>query len=261
MSLKFRIVLSLACAALALVSFWSYGSTVRAEADQVRQEALERYGGEVVQLVVANRDLAAGEQLGTADVSQVDWLVDLAPEDGMATLDQVVGRIVTVPVAKGAPLCGLNFREDAPGMEVPEGRVAVSLGMSDRSGIPREARAGSVMAAYAVGDVDVRLVSADLVVLSVSGTSRGDSALSVAVRPEEVTAVLLASARGSLRLVLPAQGMPSLGDTGPESVEEAGAGDGEVAPGSTDVEPADVEADDAGSEGAPVQRNEEGEVA
>lgn len=220
MSLRFRIVLSLACAALSLLAFWSYGSHVREEADQVRQEALERYGGEVVGLVVANRGIAAGEQLGISDVSEVDWLVDLAPEGSIGSLEDVLGATVTVPVAKGAPLTELNLREESVGMEVPEGRVALSIPVTDRTGVPREAHAGSVLAAYAIGDIDVRLVSADLVVLSVPGVARGESVLSVAAWPEEVTSVLLASARGELRLVLPAEGLPPLDGSAPAEVGE-----------------------------------------
>ena len=210
MSLRFRIILSAACAALSLLAFWSYGSQVRSEADQVRQEAMERYGGEVVSLVVANRALEAGEQVGMADVSVVDWLVDLAPEGCLTSLDAVLGMSVTVPVAKGAPLTDLNFRTGSDAMEVPEGRIAISVPATDKTGVPREVRAGSVLAAYALGDNDVRLISADLVVLSTPGESavaRGDSSLSVAASPEEVATLLLASARGELRLVLPADDM------------------------------------------------------
>ena len=234
MSLRFRIILSAACAALSLLAFWSYGSQVRSEADQVRQEAMERYGGEVVSLVVANRALEAGEQVGMADVSVVDWLVDLAPEGCLTSLDAVLGMSVTVPVAKGAPLTDLNFRTGSDAMEVPEGRIAVSVPATDKTGVPREVRAGSVLAAYALGDTDVRLISADLVVLSTPGEgamARGDSALSVAVKPEEVTTLLLASARGELRLVLPADDMGTLDGLAPaaptEVPEEAAQDDAE----------------------------------
>ena len=103
-----------------------------------------------------------------------------------------------------------------------------------KTGVPREVRAGSVLAAYALGDTDVRLISADLVVLSTPGEgamARGDSALSVAVMPEEVTTLLLASARGDLRLVLPADDMGTLDGLAPaaptEVPEEAAQDDAE----------------------------------
>ena len=91
-----------------------------------------------------------------------------------------------------------------------------------------------MLAAYALGDTDVRLISADLVVLSTPGEgamARGDSALSVAVKPEEVTTLLLASARGELRLVLPADDMGTLDGLAPaaptEVPEEAAQDDAE----------------------------------
>lgn len=157
---------------------------------------------------------------------------------------------VTVPVPKGAPLTELNFREATTGIEVPEGRIALSVPVTDRVGLPREVRAGSVIAAYAVGDLEVRLVSGDLMVLSVPGEaslSRSDASLSVAVWPEVVSDVLLASARGELRLALPGEGVEGLGEAGPP--RDVGAEEGEAQ--------ADADAPDASGKG----RDEQGDPA
>ena len=57
MSLRFRVVFALSCAVLTLLAFTSYAGQVRAEAEKVRSDAIARYGGEVVSLVVTNRQI------------------------------------------------------------------------------------------------------------------------------------------------------------------------------------------------------------
>ena len=211
MSLKFRIAISLACAVLAALIFLSYGDQVRAEAEQVRSEAIARYGGEVVSIVVSNRALEAGETISSADVTQRDWVADLVPEGAYTSMDEVVGKGVTVPVAKGAPICELNFRTDEEQLEVPKGMVAVSVPLTDRTGVPVDIAPGSKVIAYATNDEGTTLVAEDVVVLSMPGASAMGTAttLTLAVAPDTVPAILTASAEGTLRLVAPADDVES----------------------------------------------------
>ena len=208
MSLRLRVAISLACAVLVGIVFVAYAERVRAEAEGVRSEALARYGGEVVSVVVANRALERGEMVSAADVSERDWLVELVPENVSTSMDDVVGRAVTVPVAKGAPLCALNFREEAGGLAVPEGQVAVSVPLTDRTGVPLDVAPGSVAIAYATDDEGTALLSEGVTVLEAPEASSGlSSSLTLAVAPEAVPKILTASAEGTLRLVVPAEGV------------------------------------------------------
>lgn len=206
MSFKFRIALSLACAVLAALIFLSYGDHIRADAEQVRSEAIARYGGEIVSIVVSNRTLEAGETISAADVTQCDWVADLVPEGAFTNLDEVIGKGVTVPIAKGAPVCDLNFRTNDEQLEVPQGMVAVSVPLTDRTGVPVEVVAGSNVIAYATSDEGTTLVTEDVVVLSMPESSSIGAAatLTLAVSPDTVPVVLTASAEGTLRIVVPA---------------------------------------------------------
>ena len=206
MSFKFRIALSLACAVLAALIFLSYGDHIRADAEQVRSEAIARYGGEIVSIVVSNRTLEAGETISAADVTQCDWVADLVPEGAFTNLDEVIGKGVTVPIAKGAPVCDLNFRTNDEQLEVPQGMVAVSVPLTDRTGVPVEVVAGSNVIAYATSDEGTTLVTEDVVVLSMPESSSIGAAatLTLAVSPDAVPVVLTASAEGTLRIVGPA---------------------------------------------------------
>ena len=87
---RFRLLLSGSCALLSAVLCLAYGEHIREESERVRAEALERYGGEVVTLVVATEGIEAGESVSRSNASERDWLVDLAPENAVTGLDAVL---------------------------------------------------------------------------------------------------------------------------------------------------------------------------
>lgn len=214
MTRRVRLAVSGLCALLAVSLCLLYGRQVREEVERERTEALERYGGEVVSLVIATKDIEAGEAVDGSNVTERDWLADLAPSDAVTSVDSVIGREASVPVAEGVPLTSLNFREVEGVVEVPPDRVAVSVPVSDDLGVSDTLSAGSNLAAYEV-DEGTTLISSEVQVLSSGqeGASIVSSGtLTVAVRPEDVAPILSASGRGSLRLALP--GDEALADIG-----------------------------------------------
>lgn len=229
MSLKFRVLVSCACAALAAMLCVLCADHAREEAERTRNEALERYGGETVSLVVAIDGLEAGDVVTSTNVSVRDWITDLAPAEAVTSLDDVMGLRLSEPVAAGAPLTSLNFRERDEVAEIPSGHVAVGVPLSDKLGLSTGAAVGSRVVAYEVGDSATRLLSSDVTVLSApatSGSAARPGQLSIAVPPDDVTAVLTAGAAGDLRLVQPAD---DVGDLGSQDV----AAPDEVAPAET----------------------------
>ena len=203
---RLRLVVAGTTAVLAAVTCALYGQQVREEAQRVRAEALERYGGEVVSLVVATKPIEAGQVIDRQNVSEREWLVDLAPAGAVRGIDEVLGTEVTVPAAEGAPLTELNFRDEQGALEVPEGLVAISVPLSDDLALPSSVEAGSTLAAYAVTQDGVRLVSGSVQVIGAASEQDGLLAageLTLAVAPEDVAALLSASASGALRLALP----------------------------------------------------------
>lgn len=207
MSRRFRMILAGAFALLGVVACLAYADSVRTEAQRVRSDALARFGGEVALLVVAEHALEAGDVVGETSVSVREWVADLAPEGALTSLEEVVGREVSVPVAAGAPLTELNFRDGQALAEVPAGHVAVSVPVSEKLGIARGVTRGSRVSAYEVADQTPRLIARDVEVLSELGAQTGmvaNQQLTIAMRPSEVSAVLAASTNGTLRLVMPA---------------------------------------------------------
>lgn len=206
MTARLRIVISVACAVAAMAACASYANGVRADADRQRDEALERYGGEVVNLVVATDSLEAGDVISQTNVEEREWLVDLAPADAQTSLDAVIGKTVTEPVAQGAPLSALNFRDVAAAVSVPSGHVALSIPLTDKLGISREVAAGSDAMAYSANGDGARLIARDVSILAVPATTKTSTtgSLTLAVLPGDVQPILVASASGDLRIVLPA---------------------------------------------------------
>jgi pilus assembly protein CpaB len=222
MSTRFRIILSLACAALAVMGCLAYADSVRREAERVRADALERFGGEVASLVVATQQLEAGDVVTERNVAVRDWLADLAPQGAVTSLDETIGREVHTPVSEGMPLTELAFRDESELADVPAGHVALSVPVTDKLGIARGVRRGAHVSAYAVDGDGPRLIASDVQVLSELGTTSGIVAtqqVTIAVLPDDVAAVLGASASGDLRLVMPA-----------DDVEADGAQDGSEPP-------------------------------
>ncbi len=210
---RLRYVLAGACALLCALFCALYGEHVRSEAELARAEVLERYGGEVVQLVVASEALEAGDSVDRQNVTVRDWLVDLAPDEAVTSLDEVLGLVVTVPVAAGVPLTATNFRDSEEVVDVPSGHVAISLSVTDKLGLPSSATVGTSLVAYEVTDSGAKIVTSDLEVLSLPGEttlSSSSGSLTLAVLPEDVSAVLSASASGTLRLALPASDVEGL---------------------------------------------------
>lgn len=223
MSLRFRLVLSAAFALLGVVSCLAYADSVRTEAEKIRSDAIARFGGEVGQLVVAEQALEVGDVVSERNVRLRDWVSDLAPAEAIVRMEDVVGRVVSVPVAEGVPLTELNFRDESVLSEVPSGHVAVSVPVTDKLGISRGVTRGAHLNAYAVTQDEPRLIATDIEVLSELGTGSGMVAsqqITIAVLPKDVSQVLGASASGDLRLVIPASDVSVTAREGEEGPPE-----------------------------------------
>ncbi|MBR1830671.1 MAG: hypothetical protein IJ781_14440 [Atopobiaceae bacterium] len=209
MSARFRALFALSCAVLSVLLCLNYASYVQAEADRVRSETLARYGGEVVTLVVSATTLEPGDVANSMNVTTREWLADLAPEGALTSLDDVIGREVGNAAPRGVPLTDITFRDASTMAEVPDGRVAVTLPVTDKLGVAHDLSRGTTLTAYAITSDGARLISHSMTVIAVPvTTAMGTSGqLTVAVAPEDVPAVLSASASSDLRIVMPGSGV------------------------------------------------------
>lgn len=204
---RVRFAIAAACALVAILASGAYASSVQAQAEQERSEALERYGGEITQLVVAVRELEAGQTVGSSDVELRDWVSQMVPAGSYASVDDIVGQRLTSPVAEGMPLTETSVREDDSAIDVPAGEVATSVAVTERLGLAAGVSVGARLLAYEAEDDGTHLLSDAITVLAVN---EGQSALTsggsvtVAMSPSVVNELLRCASAGSLRLVLPA---------------------------------------------------------
>ena len=205
MSRRFRYILSGACALLAILCCVAYGNQIRAEAEQSRAEAIERYGGEVVNLVVASRPIEVGDTISSSNTQTKNWISDLAPEGSITDIDEVMGKQVTVSLSAGAPLTRLNFRISDASVTIPKGLVGISVSHGEKTGLVGRISAGSTLAAYEMTEQGIRLLSGEVALLSDAegGAYISGTPLVLGVLPKDMARILSAEAKGTLRLVVP----------------------------------------------------------
>ena len=194
MNRRFRYLISGACALLAIVLCLAYGEQVRLQCERERTEALERYGGEVVRLVVATETIEAGETIDANNATERDWVAELAPAGSLTELASVEGAQVSVPVAAGMPVTELNLRDPSEAIEVPSGMVALAISAGSDTGVPQGLEVGATLAAYEVGAEGVRLIADDLRVLMAPTGASGVLAsrqLTIGADPDDVAPLVL----------------------------------------------------------------------
>lgn len=252
MSSKARIAIALACAVLAVVASQAYAQEARRKEAQLRQETLDRYGGETVQLVVAAHRLEAGATITERDVALKEWVSELAPEGALMELDQAVGSTLTSNIAAGQVLTDLSIGSSDSSLEIPAGMVAVSFALTDKLGLVSGVDVGSRVFAYRVDEDGTQLVSGKVTVVSIhaeGGALSSSKTVTVAARPDDIPALLEAAAQGTLRLVLPATNVTeaSAGVVSAPSVVEPENGSEGLLDGFEDAaETEDDESDSAG---------------
>lgn len=212
MTKRMRLLVSVACAVLAVAVCALYAQHVEAEAQRERTQTLQRYGGDVISLVVANRALEPGETVVASDVEARDWISSLAPEGALLSMDEVVGKEVSVPVAANAPLLELNFRDLSLIKDIPAGHVAVSIPITEKLGISAAVAVGARVVAYKATEGAAEPLGSSAIVLAVptGGSSLSHGTITIAVPSADVSAVLASSAAGDLRLVVPADDVKEL---------------------------------------------------
>lgn len=205
MTQRTRIIASLVSGAAALALSFLYVAGVQAQAAQAQQETLARYGGDLVQVCVATRDIAAGEQVDDSCVSVQEWVASLLPQESFTALRDLEGKTAASRIPKNAVVCGEYFKTNGQTLEVPEGKAAVSVAADEVHAV------GGVLAIDDHVDLYVSKdgVANRLCGARVIGTSSEDGGgslewVTLAIDSENVNDVLAATANGTISLIVPA---------------------------------------------------------
>lgn len=205
-----QLALSGLCALLAVAAVFAYTATVSSEAATKRQQAIERYGGEQTQVMVAMEDIGAGTALGAGNVMQVSWLTDLLPRAEVAqSLEQLKGLVAEQDIKEGEPVVMDRVGDGSARISVPSGLEAVSVASDDVLAVGGSVQEGSFVDVYVeTGEGSIVLLGKRILVLETSavvdpGTSTAITWVTLAVTPESVAELLSASCKGTIHLVLP----------------------------------------------------------
>ena len=201
-------VIAVICGVVCAICVFAFMGTVQGEANAARAEALARYGGEQIDVCVATRDIAAGERVDNAAVETKLWVADLLPEGAINDEAQVVGKTASSSILKGEVLSAKRFEAARDALDVPAGKVAVSVPAKTVQAVGGAIRPGMHVDIYATGDSAASALAQNVPVLATStdeGGSlvSGSSWITIALDADQVQEMVTASSRYDLYFVLP----------------------------------------------------------
>lgn len=167
-------------------------------------------------LVVAAKSLKPGTVLQTTDVKLVPWLGDQLPKGAFGSPTDVAGQTVFDAIGEDEPIFAsrLASSNDGGGSGVPSGMRAVSVHVTDSSGVLALLRTGQKVDVQVVtgrgdrGDTQVRTALEGLKVLSVTPqaelSSQGATlpVVTLLANPHESDVLALADSGARVRLAL-----------------------------------------------------------
>ena len=204
------IVCGIACAICVLL----YLQDVGARAEAARAEALDRFGGDQLEVCVAKRDIATGETIDEGSIEKRMWVADLLPENPVTAPSEVVGKQATSSILKGEVITPRRFEEALSAVEVPDDLTAVSVPARDVQTVGGALRPGMLVDVYATGQSSALLVAHSVLVLSTnaSGSAKGSadsvSWVTLAFSPENVQEVVSIAQSSQLYFTLPGDDVP-----------------------------------------------------
>lgn len=205
MKRKTRLIWSIACGVAAAALVLVYVASVRAEAARAQQDALERYGGDLVSVCVATRDIEPGETIDEGNTRVEEWVASLLPNEALTSLADAHGKTATSRIPKRAPLSSAYFERRDGTIEVPRGKVAVSVASDPEHAVGGALERGERVDVYVSKDgVTDRLVSAEVLDTSALADGGGDmNWVTLAVGESSVKELITAAVQGTVSLAVP----------------------------------------------------------
>jgi pilus assembly protein CpaB len=173
-------------------------------------------------VVVAATDLQIGAELRREDLRIIEWPANAAPKDAFATVDELVGRGLIMPVIENEPVMPMKLapKEAGAGLPpvIPPGLRALSVRVNEVIGVAGYVLPGTRVDVLATMtptkdqiDVTSKVVLSDVQVLA-AGTKMEQSAdggkpmpvsvVTLLVTPPEAERLTLATTEGKIQLAL-----------------------------------------------------------
>ena len=207
-------IAAIACGVACALCVIGFMVSVQGQADEARAETLARYGGEQVEVCVATRDIAAGERVDAGAVQMKLWVADLLPEDPVRLSSEVIGKTATSNIVKGEVITARRFAASSQSLEVPQGKVAISVPAKEVQAVGGSLLPGMKVDVYTVGDTTTALVAEGISILATSAAKDSSSIsglawVTLAADPSKVQELIAASSKSSLYFTLPGEPLAS----------------------------------------------------
>jgi pilus assembly protein CpaB len=171
-------------------------------------------GGKVI--VVAAKNLRPGTVLQDTDLKTIPWPNAELPQSAYQNVSQVVGNTAFDPIGEGEPVTATHLTTalSAGGAGVPEGMRAVSVHVTDSTGVMTLLRTGQKVDVQVVagrgktGETAVRTALENLTILSVNAqlepSSQGQNlpVVTLLANPADADVLALADSGARVRLTL-----------------------------------------------------------
>ena len=173
-------------------------------------------------VVVAAADLEIGAEIRPENVRIVDWPSSAVPNAAFATVEEVTGRGLILPVIQNSPILPTQLASAAAGTgltpAIPKGLRAVSVRVNEVIGVAGYVLPGTRVDVVATmsptdqrGDTTAKVVLTNVQVLAAGTKVERDvegnkpmqvSVVTLLVNPEEAERLTLASGEGKIQLAL-----------------------------------------------------------
>ncbi len=203
-----------------------FAAAVQQEADSARTEAMNRYGGEQVDVLVATREIYPGETLNSSNVTTRTWISDLLPEGSITTFEEVENQQVTSMIIAGEVVSLKRFASSTTSLEIPDGCVALSVPAEDVQAVGGAIVPGMLVDVYATGSQTTQIGEGLLVLATnadnTEATKTSVSWVTLAVPLEQSQEFVTASQSMDIYFTLPATSsdVGSYEDSEDESADE-----------------------------------------
>lgn len=208
-------IAALVCGAICTACVVAFMASVQGQADEARAETLARYGGEQVEVCVAARDIVAGERVDAGAVRMRLWVADLLPEDPVRLSSEVIGKTASSSIMKGEVISARRFSTNTTSLEVPQGKVAISVPAKEVQAVGGSLLPGMKVDIYSTGDTTTALIAEGVSVLATSTAKDGSTIsgltwVTIAADPGKVQELVASSSRASLYFTLPGEPLPTV---------------------------------------------------
>jgi len=161
------------CAFLAAGGF-VWGITTSAERDN--RILFEKYGGDIVEVCVATKDIKAGELIAEKEIETKSWVASLLPEKAVLGRNRLAirNKRASEYIVKGEPISLLRVKDDANRLdEIPERYTAITLQTDPVRALGGQAKTGMYVTLLDTSAVDRTSILAEHVEVLASSTESG----------------------------------------------------------------------------------------